>query len=228
MITYNDLNRIAEELGYEYDVKNIKIEWGDHDAFSIKYNRYISSGNIVLFVSDYAKNAPKDVLKDLAEQVIARLTDHGASYTDNTVKWLKDNVNTKENVNLYCERHGFTQHDPRIDNVLEILNNSALNINPDITVVRDDSGNELMLDIPSKSALFKVLGLSPVVLSNLDDVELACLIYVKTKEIESELANFPSRISPNELSSLAKMNVDRFCDVFNMNADRVKKVRRYI
>jgi hypothetical protein len=228
MITNNDLIKIADELGFEYGVNYIKIEWGEQEAFSIKYNRYVSSGNLVLFVSDYAKNAPRDVLKDLAEQVVARLTNHGSSYSNETVKWLKDNVNTKENVDLYCERHGFTQHDPRIDNVLEILNNSALNINPDITVVRDDSGNEMMLDIPSKSALFKVLGLSPLVLSNLDDVELACLIYAKTKEIESELANFPSRISPNELSSAAKMYVDRFCDVFNMSADRVKKIRRYI
>lgn len=88
---------------------NISASFTRTANLSIRWNVGIKDGTLHIFYPDYLKEAPGNVIMDIAKQVIQRaLFDSDTKLSEETVDWLKEELCSPENVRVFCERNKFT------------------------------------------------------------------------------------------------------------------------
>ena len=87
---------------------NVTASFSRTAKLSIRWNVGIRDETLHIFYPDYLREAPCNVIMDIAKQVIQRaLYDSDAKLSQETVDWLKDELRKPENVQIFCDRNKF-------------------------------------------------------------------------------------------------------------------------
>ena len=103
MVTEKELNEIFQRIGNEMEFKDVSAEYAPFRDLKIKWTRTFDWARFT--VSDYLKDAPEEVIEDLAETVMRRI--HGmdpVEYKEDTMEWLTSDEFLELNQETYIER----------------------------------------------------------------------------------------------------------------------------
>ena len=79
-------NEIFRNVGKEYGYENVSVDWTAFKMFKVQWQR---SYNWIAFkVSDYVKDAPKNIMEDLADSLFAKIAGKDGQYSEDFQAWV--------------------------------------------------------------------------------------------------------------------------------------------
>lgn len=80
------VNEIFAKAGEKHGYESVEAEFCDFKDFKIKWSRSYKWARF--FVSDYLKDAPAEVVEDIAEVIMGKIAGENADYGPETYAWL--------------------------------------------------------------------------------------------------------------------------------------------
>lgn len=89
--------------------ENVKATFSPMKKLSVRWTVGLKDESLHIFYPDYLKEAPGQVIMDVAKQVIQRaLFDSDSKLSKDTIDWLKTNLSKPENVQVFCSRNKYS------------------------------------------------------------------------------------------------------------------------
>ena len=100
-----DLGAVFTEAASEYGYEDVTAEFAEFDELRLKWIRHGEWARF--FVSDYLKDAPRDVMASIAGTLMKKICCvEGSSYSEEVCRWLTDEGFVERNQPLYIRRKG--------------------------------------------------------------------------------------------------------------------------
>lgn len=91
--------KVCKKHGYE----EVEAEFSEFKDFKVKWSR--SFDWIRFYVSDYLKEAPAEVVEDIAEVLMGKIAGENATYSPESVAWFTSPEFVARNQPIFIERH---------------------------------------------------------------------------------------------------------------------------
>jgi hypothetical protein len=103
MTDEKDMERIFAKRGIDLGFREVTARYSQECELKVGWRRI--GGQIDFWVSDYLRNAPEDVMRDLAETIYSKIAmDHDVPYTPVVLEYLNDPSFVAENQETYVGR----------------------------------------------------------------------------------------------------------------------------
>ncbi len=126
------LNELVKPIAERYGFEKASAEFTAYSDFKVRWTR--SYTWIDMTVSDYLKNAPENVIRDIFEVMLSKIKGEFAEYSDATNEYLTSAEFRDANLKPFLKRNNYTAH-PDIDEIREILEENGIDI-PSLTIVK--------------------------------------------------------------------------------------------
>lgn len=98
------VNEIFAKAGEKHGYEDVEAEFCDYKDFKIKWSRSCKWARF--FVSDYLKDAPAEVIEDVAELIMGKIAGEDASYSPESVAWFESKEFIARNQPVFIKRQG--------------------------------------------------------------------------------------------------------------------------
>ncbi|MCL2786293.1 MAG: hypothetical protein FWD81_03625 [Methanomassiliicoccaceae archaeon] len=103
METAELLNESFADIGKKYGYESVTAEFSSFKEFKVKWRR--SCGWIELEVSDYLKDAPRDVMEGMADTIFSKITRRSRNgYPQRMMEWISSDDFVRGKQRTYMER----------------------------------------------------------------------------------------------------------------------------
>ena len=181
-------SRIGKDFGYD----NVDAEFSAFNEFKLRWQR--SYGWASFKVSDFFKDAPIEVLEDLATTVFTKISGEESAYSDRIKGWLLSDEFVERNRANYIRRHraffNFAEGEVwNLDSVYaRLVKEGKLENDPDMKLVWMDSKSSAKATVAS--ALMKFAAFHVALDSTtMPEFVIDYLVYTACKNIEVRRAN---------------------------------------